>query len=123
MPKRTFPSPYNLRENNFRRRGQQPESDAGEVVAYCENCTTESRFVEQQRAKRYDTQGEEDPLHVREIVEGVTAWCCVACGSCRTDPMAEEGYEWEDTNQGYHVRNFPDEETTWRAPGDDVQTR
>lgn len=123
MPKRTFPSPYSLRENDVRKRAHLPESDAGEVVAWCESCNHESRFLEQQRAARYDPEGVEEPLRVREIVEGHTVWCCVDCGQCREDPMAEEGYEWEDTNQGYQVRSFPDEEVTWRAPGDEVKTR
>lgn len=119
---RTFSSVYSMKENQVYRRDHQPASDATEVVAFCETCGEETRFRMERVPAPYETEGVEEPLDVRGIIEGRVAWRCIVCMTPRTDPMAEEGYEWEETNQGHQVKAFPDEEVTWRAPGDDART-
>ncbi|HWG90824.1 MAG TPA: hypothetical protein VNZ52_08265 [Candidatus Thermoplasmatota archaeon] len=112
-----------MRENHVRRRRHEPESDATDVVAWCENCGAETRFLEERVQAPYETEGVEEPLDVRGIVVGNEVWRCRDCGTIREDPIADEAYVWEHGNDGYRVRAFPDEEVTWRAAGDEVRTK
>lgn len=95
----------------------RPAEDVTEVPAFCETCN-EPRTFRKTTVPLPDPADGSAPL-VSEALEGESVWACPVCGETHRDLVAEEAYDFEYSNVGYHVPDEKGEPTTAREASDE----
>ena len=90
------------------------EDDVGETVAYCDTCREERRWVKDTEDVSAREAASDSPS-ITHAMGGVTGYRCTVCGTFKRDLVAEGGYDFEDSDVGLDVPNFPDDERTVHA--------